>query len=776
MPLRRELLKVAILAATLLALLPGSALAAQWLDAEPLDPGFISAPAPDVTTDAGGNSAAVWIGSTGEVNAAVRPRGGPWGAPQNLEPRGLVHTGDAPLVIAEPDGEFVAVWVGDYSGTIGNYIRWARKPPGQDWSAPDNIVQATAGNADLNALEVGAAGDVTVMWTQGSEGTTVNTNTKPAGSESWGIADFVTSGDGADFALATAPDGSAAIAFPGQCETTNCVQAEYRPKGGDWSADPEDARLATGTVTGVALVARPDSSYTVAWGEDTQPQGTARSQNPPGAVRSADRAPGSSPSWSQRNVTVLPDDAAGCRSSTLGCIDLASRGDQLAVVWQQNGAEGAEIEASQRTADGAWGARERVGDVGNAVADAFPQAALTADGTAVAAWGDGTGGSVVARASYRAADGTWTQRAIGTAAEGSAVLQDVVADDLGDAVTAWRDPSGVQAAGFDGAGPRFTPGSAPGSFSVPATGTAGQPLTFSASVEDNWSGVADISWLFGDGGSADGGTVTHTYGSAGVFTATATATDSSGNTSQQSGATTVAAAATPAPGPTPDPCGTTDRDKDGINDACDTNDGSAPPVAFKTVNATVVSGEVFIKLPAGTASAAATKPPKGFVRLLGANTIPVGSTLDTAKGRVKLRSASDTRKHVQTGQFFRGRFVIRQVRTPRGKAKRRSTKLITVLTLTGSSFSKTCKAKKASISRTKRSKKRVRRLFGDGKGRFRTSGRNAAATVKGTRWSVQDRCDGTLVTVQRGRVSVRDLVRHRTVLVKTGHTYLARRR
>jgi hypothetical protein len=101
--------------------------------------------------------------------------------------------------------------------------------------------------------------------------------------------------------------------------------------------------------------------------------------------------------------------------------------------------------------------------------------------------------------------------------------------------------------------------------------------------------------------------------------------------------------------------------------------------------------------------------------------------------------------------------------------------LITVLTLSGSSFSKACRAK-ASTSAKRRSRKRVRRLFGDGKGAFRTKGRNAAATVRGTRWSVQDRCDGTLVTVQRGRVSVRDLVTHRTVLVKTGHTYLARLR
>ena len=139
-----------------------------------------------------------------------------------------------------------------------------------------------------------------------------------------------------------------------------------------------------------------------------------------------------------------------------------------------------------------------------------------------------------------------------------------------------------------------------------------------------------------------------------------------------------------APLPTSDPCGTTDADKDGIKDACDTNDGSRPPVAFKTVNATVVSGEVFVKLPAGAARAAqAPSRPRASSGCEGAQTIPVGSTLDTAKGRVWLRTASDTRKHVQSGEFFRGRFVVRQVRKPRGKAKKRSTKLITELAAHG---------------------------------------------------------------------------------------------
>jgi hypothetical protein len=50
----------------------------------------------------------------------------------------------------------------------------------------------------------------------------------------------------------------------------------------------------------------------------------------------------------------------------------------------------------------------------------------------------------------------------------------------------------------------------------------------------------------------------------------------------------------------------------------------------------------------------------------------------------------------------------------------------------------------------------VRRLWGDGYGRFRTAGRYSAATVRGTRWLVEDRCDGTVTRVKRGQVAVED--------------------
>jgi hypothetical protein len=72
------------------------------------------------------------------------------------------------------------------------------------------------------------------------------------------------------------------------------------------------------------------------------------------------------------------------------------------------------------------------------------------------------------------------------------------------------------------------------------------------------------------------------------------------------------------------------------------------------------------------------------------------------------------------------------------------------------------------------SKAPIRELWGDGKGRFQTRGLYAAATVRGTTWRTQDRCDGTLVVVTKGVVAVRDLRLRRTVLVRAGQRYLAR--
>ena len=173
--------------------------------------------------------------------------------------------------------------------------------------------------------------------------------------------------------------------------------------------------------------------------------------------------------------------------------------------------------------------------------------------------------------------------------------------------------------------------------------------------------------------------------------------------------------------------------------------------------------------PAGTVKVKA--PGGGWQTMEPGEETPVGATFDTRRGAVSLTSAG-CRGREQTGRFGGGVFTLRQPRQACGRVD---------IYLRGGSF-RSCRpagrragghGSLASAS----SSRRVRRLWGRDKGgRYRTHGRNSQATVRGTRWVTVDRCDGTFTRVTEGAVSVRDKVRHRTVLVRAGHSYLAKSR
>jgi hypothetical protein len=95
---------------------------------------------------------------------------------------------------------------------------------------------------------------------------------------------------------------------------------------------------------------------------------------------------------------------------------------------------------------------------------------------------------------------------------------------------------------------------------------------------------------------------------------------------------------------------------------------------------------------------------------------------------------------------------------------------LTVLSLTGGTPSG-CAAAAGNASTS--TSHQVRRLWGNAHGNFRTAGRNASATVRGTEWLTEDTCQGTLVKVSRGVVAVEDLRTHKTVLVRAGHSLLS---
>jgi hypothetical protein len=162
------------------------------------------------------------------------------------------------------------------------------------------------------------------------------------------------------------------------------------------------------------------------------------------------------------------------------------------------------------------------------------------------------------------------------------------------------------------------------------------------------------------------------------------------------------------------------------------------PVAKRRALITRVSGRVLYK-PLGT---------KRYRRLTRPRDLAFGAFVDARKGRVRVtveRSADGPRS---SAVFFSGKFSLEE---------QTGSPLITTLRLIGGSFEDTCPPR-AGASRVpaKDPQTRVRRLWGDGKGRFRTRGRYSAATVRGTKWLVEDRCAGTVTKVARGEVEVED--------------------
>jgi hypothetical protein len=151
----------------------------------------------------------------------------------------------------------------------------------------------------------------------------------------------------------------------------------------------------------------------------------------------------------------------------------------------------------------------------------------------------------------------------------------------------------------------------------------------------------------------------------------------------------------------------------------------------------------------------------GYVELQAGDAIPVGSILDTRDGTVAL-TTSVAGGGTQTGEFRGAVFQVGQ--SPHGKG-------MTDIVLRGGPITGCGRTAHAA----RRKKRTVRRLWAkDDGGRFRTHGRNSVATVRGTSWVTTETCAGTRTTVTRGAVAVRDLRRKRSVLVRAGHSYLAR--
>jgi Putative Ig domain/Regulator of chromosome condensation (RCC1) repeat len=193
--------------------------------------------------------------------------------------------------------------------------------------------------------------------------------------------------------------------------------------------------------------------------------------------------------------------------------------------------------------------------------------------------------------------------------------------------------------------------------------------------------------------------------------------------------------------------------------------GLPPPIAGKTFNIEPVKGRVKVRCRH-----------RRLHKLKAPEQVPISCVIDASDGTVGLTTSKGSGGGTQSGRFWGGVFGVHQ------RARHRNT----VLTLIGKLG---CERKKKRPEAGKvdsdgdhdgdrvflrKRKRRGRKLWGSGKGSFKTVGNYGSASVRGTIWLVEDRCDSTLFKVRRGTVWVHDFVTHRLVVLHAGRHYVAR--
>jgi hypothetical protein len=186
---------------------------------------------------------------------------------------------------------------------------------------------------------------------------------------------------------------------------------------------------------------------------------------------------------------------------------------------------------------------------------------------------------------------------------------------------------------------------------------------------------------------------------------------------------------------------------------------SAPkPVLGKSVMLTLVQGTVTYVAPG-----------KALTTLAGSVIVPNGTKVDATDGVVKVTVVRDKSGALDSADAWAGAFNVSQGIQKDGRG-------LTTFQLRDSFGPAAPKKNGASAARSGSAvaaKKKKQSLWVNGTGNFKTRGKRASAIVRGTYWLTEETGAGTKVSVKRGLVAVRDLVRNRTVLVSAGHSYTA---
>ena len=685
----------------------------------PMYIGGLGTSPPTIAVDDRGDVFATWPASGTQLAVVKWPAGGTPETPQLISTTSPFE----PQIGVDGAGNAVLVWTSQ--DNISSLMQ-ARRAVGDGSFTVGPPVDTDAGGTIANGprLAVNRAGEAIVGWDRGTNPNfradwALGSTTSDFGSPVVAGPDSTDAYKTSDVAMNAA--GDAVFLFTGG---VNDIDAAYRVHG---AALPNTNQL----IASENLVwPKPQVSL------DDQGRAVAIWAAMGPATHASFRAAGAGPTWSASPTVV--DNQVG----TAPDVAFDESGQAVATY-----AANSEMLTSTRPA-------------GDPPAD-FPGPPTTKIGSGEDPFNSGMAGSVPGnifaiwrgqlpfplRASLRPPGGSFGPIATLTENNHSASSYAIAVAKDGNAAAVWADTDNNTAtdtmaiAVYDATGPAFGAGT-----TVPGSAFAGDLVGMSATATDDFSNPSSFTWDFGDGATGGGGSVSHSYAAPGTYNVDVKATDLAGNVSNLTRSIVVFS---PAPTPTR---------------GVDFNASSVSGKVLVSVPKNAPAGRVLARAPVAQA-AAAIAPPPGYrrFRLLGANdNIPVGSILDATKGVTQLKMATNaTSTATQLGKFSQGVFKTQQ---SKGSA------LTTVVLLGGGNFRKACRP--FGFLAKKRKKPR-RHLFGNAHGHFRSRGRQSVATIPGTEWLTKDECKGTTTKVFRGRVVVRDLVKHRTVIVRAGHSYLA---
>ncbi len=185
---------------------------------------------------------------------------------------------------------------------------------------------------------------------------------------------------------------------------------------------------------------------------------------------------------------------------------------------------------------------------------------------------------------------------------------------------------------------------------------------------------------------------------------------------------------------------------------------------------------VLVERTAGTIRVKEPGSKKGFQNFKKVESVRVNSLVDTRAGRVEVTAATGNYGETTPDDsvvFYDGLIQLKQGRAHDARA---TAKLAGKLQCPNQGAGE-AEAGKSGGPVATTSRRRGRRVWGSGRGNYKTSGSGGTGSVVGTTWLTKDTCHGTFFRVTDGiGISVRDFDLGRTVELGPGQTYFARNR